>query len=88
MSGDSTNQKVEQPNLPQSVSQKNSGLLGKIGNFLFGKNPEIFDSKGNVIHNHPKKKWDQWQNRFKTDPQYNWRNHTGTRAGQKKTQTP
>ena len=57
------------------------GLLRKIADFLFGKNPDIFDNQGQVIHKHPKKKWDDWQNKFKTDPGYNWRNHTGTMAG-------
>lgn len=57
------------------------GLAKKVLNFLFGKDPDIFDDNGNVVHKHPKKKWDDWQNRTKTDPQYNWRNHTGTQAG-------
>ena len=57
------------------------GLLKAVGDFLFGKDPDIFDDNGNVIHRHPKKKWEAWQNRMKTDPHYNWRNHTGTRAG-------
>jgi len=57
------------------------GVFKVIGDILFGKNPDIFDDKGNVVHKHPKKKWDAWQNKFKTDPQYNWRNHTGTAAG-------
>lgn len=51
--------------------------------FLFGKEPGIFDDKGQVVHKFPKKKWDAWINRMKTDPHYNWRNHTGTLAGQK-----
>lgn len=59
------------------------GLLKSVGNFLFGKDPDIFDDKGNVVHKLPKKKWDAWINRMKTDPQMNWRNHTGTLAGQK-----
>ncbi|MEI7973564.1 MAG: hypothetical protein WCH11_04270 [Bdellovibrio sp.] len=49
--------------------------------FLFGKNPDIFDDKGQVLHKHPKRKWDAWIHRMKTDPNYNWRNHTGTQAG-------
>jgi hypothetical protein len=57
------------------------GIFKSIGNFLFGKNPDIFDENGQVSHKHPKKKWDAWQNKFKTDPSYNWRNHTGTLAG-------
>ena len=58
------------------------GVLKSIGDFLFGKDAEIFDDNGNVVHRHPKKKWEAWQNRLKTDPEYNWRNHTGTRAGE------
>ncbi len=57
------------------------GLFDVLGNFLFGKSPDIFDENGRVLHKHPKKKWDAWQNKFKIDPQYNWRNHTGTTAG-------
>jgi len=61
------------------------GVGGKILDFLFGKDPDIFDEKGNVSHKLPKKKWDAWYNRTKTDPQYNWRNHTGVAgAGVKK----
>jgi hypothetical protein len=59
--------------------------LGKIIlDVIGGKEPDIFDEKGNVIHKLPKKKWDAWNNRSKTDPQNNWRNHTGV-TGAKKT---
>jgi hypothetical protein len=54
------------------------GLMKPVLDFLFGKDPDIFDENGNVLHKHPKKKWEAWQNRFKTNPDYNWRNHTGT----------
>jgi len=57
------------------------GLFKAFGDFLFGKKPDIFDEHGNVLHRHTKKKWDAWQNKFKTDQRYNWRNHTGTQAG-------
>ncbi|MFN7824780.1 MAG: hypothetical protein ACK5P6_05405 [Pseudobdellovibrionaceae bacterium] len=58
--------------------------IGKfVLDFLFGKDPDIFDESGNVLHKFPKKKWEAWQNRLKNDPQYNWRNHTGTQAGKK-----
>ena len=57
------------------------GLLKPVMDFLFGKDPDIFDENGNVLHKHPKKKWDNWQNRLKLDPSYNWRHHTGTQAG-------
>lgn len=56
-------------------------MMSSVLNFLFGKDPDIFDENGNVMHKHPKKKWDAWQNRMKIDPEYSWRNHTGTQAG-------
>ncbi len=57
------------------------GILKSIGDFLFGKDPQIFDNNGNIIHKHPKKLWESWSNRIKNDAEYNWRNHTGNRAG-------
>lgn len=57
------------------------GTLKKIADFILGKDPDIFDEQGQVMHKLPKKKWDAWHNRTKLDPQYNWRNHTGTAAG-------
>ena len=59
------------------------GVLKKIGDFLFGRNPNIFDEKGNVKHQHPDKKWKDWENRLKSNSHYNWRNHTGTMGGRK-----
>lgn len=56
------------------------GILKAIGDILFGKDPDIFDENGNVMHKFSKKKWEAWQNRIKADPQYNWRNHSGTQA--------
>ncbi len=58
-------------------------LLKKVGEFLFGKEPDIFDEHGNVMHKLPKKKWEAWYNRTKQDPEYNWRNHIGTTSGAK-----
>ena len=55
--------------------------MGKILDFLFGKDAEIFDDNGKVRHKLPKARWDDWENRFKSNPLYNWRLHTGTRAG-------
>lgn len=60
------------------------GIGKKVLDFIFGKDPDIFDDNGNVVHRLPKKKWEAWANRTKTDPQFNWRNHTGTSAGQKR----
>ena len=57
------------------------GLLSSVADFLFGKSPDIFDHRGNVSHKLTKRTWDAWSHRIKMDPNYNWRNHTGTRAG-------
>ncbi len=59
------------------------GILKSIGQFLFGRTPDIFDENGRVVHKLPKKKWENWHNRTKTDPEYNWRNHSGVTAHQK-----
>ena len=48
---------------------------------MFGKDPDIFDDKGQVLHKLPKKKWDDWQNRIVKGEDYNWRSHTGAQAG-------
>jgi hypothetical protein len=53
------------------------GVFKKIGDFLFGKDPDIFDDKGRVMHQLHKKKWENWNNRIKLDPNYNWRHHNG-----------
>lgn len=57
------------------------GILKKVTDFLFGKDPEIFDDKGSVQHKLPKRKWDDWQNRYVKGQEYNWRTHKGTEAG-------
>lgn len=57
------------------------GILNTLGNFLFGKDPEIFDDKGAVLHKLPKRIWDDWQNRYVKGSDYNWRTHKGTEAG-------
>lgn len=55
-------------------------MLSKLLDFLFGKAPKIFDADGTVRHDLPKEKWDAWQARYLRGDEYNWRNHTGTRA--------
>ena len=62
---------------PRQPLKPIGAILGKVLDFLFGKDPDIFDENGNVLHRHPKKKWDAWQNRYRTESQYNWRQHTG-----------
>lgn len=53
------------------------GLLSAIGGILFGRSPKIFDKEGNVRHQFPKKKWEDWQARYTQSSEYNWRNHSG-----------
>jgi hypothetical protein len=57
------------------------GILKKIAQILIGKDPDIFDDKGNVLHKHPKRLWDNWQNKYVKSDEHNWRKHTGTAAG-------
>jgi len=59
--------------------------MNTILNFLFGKDARIFNKKGEVQHKHPKSKWENWQKRYQSQPEFNWRNHTGTQAKSKKT---
>lgn len=53
------------------------GLLKSLGNFLFGKDPDIFDSKGEVRHNLPESKWKEWDDRLRNNPNYDFRFHKG-----------
>jgi hypothetical protein len=54
--------------------------MGRILDFLFGKEPKIFDKDGTVRHNLPKEKWDAWQARYLQSEEYNWHNHAGVKA--------
>jgi hypothetical protein len=49
----------------------------KILDFLFGKDPQIFDSEGNVVHDLGDKIWREWEERFQTED-YNWHHHKAT----------
>lgn len=53
--------------------------------FLFGTQTNIFNKKGRVQHKFDDKKWQDWDNRLKANPDYNWRQHKGT---QKQNQKP
>jgi hypothetical protein len=57
--------------------------MGKILDFLFGKSPKIFDKNGQVRHIHPEKKWNDWNSRYQSGHEYNWRNHAGMRHSNK-----
>lgn len=56
-------------------------LLKRLSEFMFGKDPDIFDDSGRVLHKLPKRKWDDWNNRIIKGAEYNWREHTGHQAG-------
>lgn len=51
------------------------GVFKTIGDFLFGKDPDIFDETGRVRHKFTEEKWQQWDNRLKASPEYDWRKH-------------
>lgn len=53
------------------------GVLKGLKDFLFGRDPDIFDEKGFVRHKFPQEKWKNWQDRFEKNPQYDWQHHTG-----------
>lgn len=59
------------------------GFLKSVADFLLGKEADIFDTNGNVSHKLPKKKWDDWQNKYIKSNEYNWRDHAGTKANVK-----
>jgi hypothetical protein len=59
-------------------------MLNTILGFLFGKGPDIFDSKGNVVHKLPAEKWKRWDERFSKNPEFDWRKHQGTKREVKK----
>ena len=58
--------------------------MGIILDFLFGKSPKIFNKDNEVEHKHPTNKWEDWNKKYYSNPEYNWKNHTGTKATSKK----
>lgn len=63
-------------------------MLQKVFDFLFGKSPDIFDQKGNIVHKLPKEKWDAWDNRYQKGKDYNWREHKGQSRGAQQSTRP
>jgi hypothetical protein len=53
------------------------GLLKALGDFLFGKDPDIFDKNGEVRHNLPDNKWKDWDDRIRANPNYDFQYHKG-----------
>ncbi|MBK8202759.1 MAG: hypothetical protein IPK68_10720 [Bdellovibrionales bacterium] len=58
--------------------------MGKLLNFLFGKENNIFDSQGRVLQRLPRQRWDAWQQRYLSDSAYNWKNHSGMKARERR----
>ena len=61
-------------------------MLNKILEKIFGKDPDIFDAKGNVMHKLPEERWSQWRGRFEKSALYDWRKHIGTERTPRKPQ--
>ncbi|MES2964199.1 MAG: hypothetical protein V4760_09940, partial [Bdellovibrionota bacterium] len=55
---------------------------------LFGKNPDIFDENGNVRHKFTESKWQQWNDRLKASPDYDWRKHSAKQKAEAKPPPP
>ncbi len=53
-------------------------MLNKILDLVYGKDPDIFDVHGNVLHKLPADRWSQWRARFEKSARYDWTKHTGT----------
>jgi hypothetical protein len=51
-------------------------ILKALGDFLFGKDPDIFDDHGRVLHKFPDEKWKKWNDRLKASPDYDWQRHS------------
>jgi hypothetical protein len=61
------------------------GLIKAVGDFLFGKSPQIFDEQGRIRHPFSDEKWAKWNDRFKANPDYDWRHHSAKARGLKVT---
>ena len=52
-------------------------MLKKILEFMGGKNPKIFNRKGQVEHDLGNERWSEWDAKIRTSPDYDWKRHTG-----------
>ena len=50
--------------------------MKRIMDFLFGKKPPIFNSKGDIEHQR-EVSFSKWKERYENDVNYNWKNHSG-----------
>ena len=64
------------------------GILKSVGNFLFGKDPDIFDENGRVRHKFPESKWEKWNDRLAKSKDYDWRKHGAVERAEQPGQTP
>lgn len=64
------------------------GILKALGDFLFGKDPDIFDENGKVRHKFTDDKWKDWNKRFNANPEYDWRKHKGREGHEKPASKP
>ena len=53
------------------------GILGKILDFIGGKDPDIFDAYGRVRHKFSDQKWQAWDARIRESKDFDWRQHSG-----------
>jgi hypothetical protein len=51
--------------------------MGKVLDFLFGKDNNVFNKKGKVEHDLGQPKWTQWTHRFSENPKYDFTKHHG-----------
>ena len=64
------------------------GIGKSVLDFLFGKDPDIFDENGRVRHKFTEAKWTAWNDRLKASPAYNWRKHSAQERIEKATPPP
>lgn len=65
-----------------AVRHRLGGPIGAILDFLFGKDPDIFDSEGRVRHKFTDAKWKEWDDRIRASKEYDWRAHSGRETAQ------
>lgn len=53
------------------------GPIGLILDFLFGKDPDIFDENGRVRHKFDEAKWKAWDRRIRDSKDFSWKHHSG-----------
>ena len=58
-------------------------MLKSLLEFIGGKQANIFNKKGRVQHDLGSKKWEDWNNRLKENPDYDFRNHAGKETPKK-----